>query len=153
MELHWLAFRLRRNLPQAHLWFHIAIARGTLIVCFPSGKNYHYVNFFLDSHALYGTLCTMTYRNEVKARVRSPLTDLENEIMQIIWSHGASSVEAVHAALVPSRKLKESSVRTMLRRLEKKGYLSHESRDRAYIYSAGETPHSLAARAVRQIMG
>ena len=94
----------------------------------------------------------MTFRSEVRARVRSPLTDLENDIMQIIWSSGACSVEAVHAALVPSRKLKESSVRTILRRLEKKGYLSHESRDRAYIYSAGETPHSLAARAVRQII-
>ncbi len=94
----------------------------------------------------------MTYRNEAKARVRPPLTDLENEIMQIIWNRGASSVEQVHEALVPLRKLKESSVRTMLRRLEKKGYLSHESRDRAYIYSAGETPHSLAARAVRQII-
>ena len=94
----------------------------------------------------------MTNRSESKPRVRPPLTDLENEIMQIIWSRGASSVEAVHAALVPSRKLKESSVRTILRRLEIKGYLSHESRDRAYIYSAGETPHSLAARAVRQII-
>jgi BlaI family penicillinase repressor len=94
----------------------------------------------------------MTKRNDIKARVRPPLTDLENEIMQIIWSRGASSVEAVHAALVPSRRLKESSVRTMLRRLEKKGYLSHESRDRAYIYSAGETPENLAARAVRQII-
>ncbi len=72
--------------------------------------------------------------------------------MQIIWSRGASSVEAVHALLVPSRKLKESSVRTILRRLEKKGYLTHESHDRAYIYSAGESPHSLAARAVRQII-
>ena len=94
----------------------------------------------------------MTSGNDTKARVRPPLTDLENEIMQIIWSRGASSVEAVHAALTPSRKLKESSVRTMLRRLEKKGYLTHESRDRAYIYSAGESPHSLAARAVRQII-
>jgi predicted transcriptional regulator len=72
--------------------------------------------------------------------------------MQIVWSRGTSSVEAVHAALIPSRKLKESSVRTILRRLEKKGYLSHESRDRAYFYSAGETPRSLAARAVRQII-
>jgi BlaI family transcriptional regulator, penicillinase repressor len=94
----------------------------------------------------------MTMRKETKALVRPPLTDLENEIMQIIWSRGASSVEAVHAALVPARRLKESSVRTMLRRLEKKGYLSHEARDRAYIYSAGETQHSLAARAVRQII-
>jgi BlaI family transcriptional regulator, penicillinase repressor len=94
----------------------------------------------------------MTLHNDIRARIRPPLTDLENEIMQIIWSRGASSVEAVHTALVPSRKLKESSVRTILRRLEKKNYLSHESRDRAYIYSAGETPHNLAARAVRQII-
>jgi predicted transcriptional regulator len=72
--------------------------------------------------------------------------------MQVIWSSGPSSVENVHQALIPSRKLKESSVRTILRRLEKKGYLSHECRDRAYIYSAGEPPRSLAARAVRQII-
>src|SRR5512147_1392351 len=76
-----------------------------------------------------GTCCTMTNRSESKPRVRPPLTDLENEIMQIIWSRGASSVEDVHAELIPKRKLKESSVRTILRRLEKKGYLSHESRD------------------------
>jgi BlaI family transcriptional regulator, penicillinase repressor len=94
----------------------------------------------------------MTYRNELQARVRSPLTDLENEIMQIIWQRGPSSVEAVHADLAPTRKLKESSVRTILRRLEKKQYLIHECRDRAYIYSAGEPPRSLAARAVRQII-
>ena len=94
----------------------------------------------------------MTIRNESHARVRPPLTDLENEIMQIIWGRGPSSVEAVHAELPPTRKLKESSVRTILRRLEKKRYLTHGCRDRAYIYSAGEPPHSLAARAVRQII-
>jgi len=72
--------------------------------------------------------------------------------MQVIWRRGPSSVEIVYQALRPSRRLKESSVRTILRRLEKKGYLSHECRNRAYIYSAGEPPRSLAARAVRQII-
>ncbi len=72
--------------------------------------------------------------------------------MQVIWNRGPSSVEAVHKALIRSRKLKESSVRTILRRLEKKGYLSHECRDRAYVYSAGEPARRLAARAVRQII-
>ena len=94
----------------------------------------------------------MTSRNDSQPRVRPPLTDLENEIMQAIWSRGPLSVEAVHEAIIPSRKLKESSVRTMLRRLETKGYLSHESNGRAYIYSAGEAPRNLAARAVRQII-
>ena len=93
----------------------------------------------------------MTLRSE-QPQVRNPLTDLENEIMQIIWTRGPLSVESVHEGLGPSRKLKESSVRTMLRRLGKKGYLSHECKDRAYIYAAGEPPHSLAARAVRQII-
>jgi predicted transcriptional regulator len=72
--------------------------------------------------------------------------------MQTIWTRGPCSVEEVHTALIPSRKLKESSVRTMLRRLEKKGYLSHQCGGRAYIYSAEEPPRSLAARAVRQII-
>lgn len=94
----------------------------------------------------------MTSGNAKQPKVRNPLTDLENEIMQIIWKRGASSVEAVHQELPPSRKLKESSVRTILRRLEKKGYLSHECGDRAYIYSAGEPARSVAARAVRQII-
>lgn len=94
----------------------------------------------------------MTSRTEITPRVRPPLTDLENEIMQIIWSRGPSSVEAVYEALPPSRKLKESSVRTILRRLEKKRYLFHEIRARAYIYSAGEAPRKVAARAVRQII-
>ncbi len=94
----------------------------------------------------------MTSRTESKPRVRPPLTDLENEIMQEIWSRGPLSVEAVHEALIPSRKLKDSSVRPMLRRLEKKGYLTHECVNRAYVYSAGEAPRSLAARAVRQII-
>jgi len=87
-----------------------------------------------------------------KPQIRNPLTDLENEIMQIIWTRGPSSVESVHEVLSPSRKLKESSVRTMLRRLEIKGYLSHECKERAYIYAASEPPHGLAARAVRQII-
>lgn len=94
----------------------------------------------------------MTKRNESGPRVRPPLTDLENEIMQAIWTRGPCSVEAVYESLVPARKLKESSVRTMLRRLEKKGYLSHEACGRAHVYRAEEPPRSLAARAVRQII-
>jgi len=94
----------------------------------------------------------MTKRSDTSPRVRPPLTDLENEIMHAIWSRGPSSVEAVYEALSPPRKLKESSVRTMLRRLEIKGYLSHTSDGRAYIYNAAEPPRRLAARAVRQII-
>lgn len=94
----------------------------------------------------------MTSRNASTARVRAPLTELENEIMQAVWTAGPSSVESVYEAVSPRRKLKETTVRTLLRRLEHKGYLRHEAEGRAYIYHAMEPPSSLAARAVRQII-
>jgi BlaI family transcriptional regulator, penicillinase repressor len=94
----------------------------------------------------------MTKRKASKASVRSPLTDLENEIMSAVWKRGRSSVEAVYDVISTKRKLKESSVRTLLRRLEQKGYLRHEIEGRAYIYVAVEPARSLAGRAVRQII-
>jgi predicted transcriptional regulator len=61
-------------------------------------------------------------------------------------------VETVHQIVSRKRDLKETSVRTILRRLEQKGYLRHQEQGRAYVYQAAEPPRSLAARAVRQII-
>ncbi len=86
------------------------------------------------------------------SNVRAPLTDLENEIMTVIWESGPCTVEAVHQAISKKRKLKEVSVRTLLRRMEAKGYLTHEVEGRAFLYSAVEPARSFAGRAVRQII-
>jgi BlaI family transcriptional regulator, penicillinase repressor len=94
----------------------------------------------------------MTTRTRSGARVRAPLTELENEVMQAVWERGPCAVEAVHQVVARKRDLKETSVRTILRRLEQKGYLRHEEQGRAYVYRAAETARSLAARAVRQII-
>ena len=94
----------------------------------------------------------MTQRRASAARVRPPLTELENEVMQAVWDGGTCAVEAVHRVVSRKRNLKETTVRTLLRRLEQKGYLTHESDGRAYIYRAAEPARSLAARAVRQII-
>ena len=91
-------------------------------------------------------------RHATGAAVRTPLTELEDEIMQAVWSAGPSSVDAVHACVSRKRDLKEVTTRTMLRRLEHKGYLTHDVSGRAYIYRAVEAPRSLAARALRQII-
>ena len=86
------------------------------------------------------------------ARVRTPLTDLENDVMQAVWQTAPCTVETVHEIISGKHKLKETSTRTLLRRLEKKGYLTHESDGRAYSYRAVEPARNLAARAVRQII-
>jgi BlaI family penicillinase repressor len=94
----------------------------------------------------------MTKRTRSDARVRAPLTELENEVMQAVWDAGPCPVEAVHQVVSRKRNLKETSIRTILRRLEQKGYLRHEEKGRAYVYRAVEPARSLAARAVRQII-
>lgn len=72
--------------------------------------------------------------------------------MRAVWDGGRCSVEDVHRVVARKRDLKEATVRTLLRRLEAKGYLEHETEGRAYVYRAVEPPNRLAARAVRQIV-
>jgi BlaI family penicillinase repressor len=94
----------------------------------------------------------MSSRSQSEALVRAPLTELENEVMHAVWDAGPSPVEAVHYVVSRKRKLKEATIRTILRRLEQKGYLRHDIQGRAYVYRAVEPARSLAARAVRQII-
>ena len=72
--------------------------------------------------------------------------------MSAVWNTGPSSVESVRQAVSRNRRLKEATIRTLLRRLEQKGYLRHHVEGRAFIYHATEPARSLAARAVRQIV-
>lgn len=108
--------------------------------------------FSLTQTGSSGTYCTMTARTKSSVRMRAPLTELEKEVMQVVWDQGPCSVEAVHQVVSKKRDLKEATIRTLLRRLEQKGYLKHEEKGRAYIYQAMEPARSLAAKAVRQII-
>jgi BlaI family penicillinase repressor len=87
-----------------------------------------------------------------RAAVRAPLTELENDVMRAVWDAEPCTVEAVHQIVTGKRSLKETTIRTLLRRMEEKGYLKHESDGRVYVYRSVEPARSLAARAVRQII-
>jgi predicted transcriptional regulator len=78
------------------------------------------------------------------------LGDLEREVMQLVWAHGPVTAEAVRKRL--ARRLKESTVRTVLRRLEEKGYADHTVEGRTYIYHAAEARSRVAAKAVKRIV-
>lgn len=82
---------------------------------------------------------------------RKALSDLEHLVMQFLWTNGASSAEAVREGLDGRHPMKDATVRTILRRLEEKGYASHREEGRTYIYSGVEQPQNVAMRAIRQI--
>ena len=68
--------------------------------------------------------------------------------MQLVWAHGAVTAELVREQL--DRRLK-STVRTVLRRLEEKGFVSHSVQGRTYIFRARDDRQRVAAKAVRRI--
>jgi predicted transcriptional regulator len=78
------------------------------------------------------------------------LGELEHEIMQVVWQHGPIHAEGVRERL--GKPLKEATVRTVLRRLEGKDYLTHTVENRTFVYRAQESRPRVAARAVQRIV-
>lgn len=80
------------------------------------------------------------------------LGTLESAVMQVVWSRQRVTADEVRGALQQSQELKDSTVRTILRRLEGKGYVDHEVDGRTYVYRPRILPENLAVRQVRGIV-
>ncbi len=69
------------------------------------------------------------------ARTRSTtLTAGELKLMRVLWTEGHATVNDVVGALPGSRRPAYNTVLTMLRILERKGYVKHEKLGRAFVY-------------------
>jgi predicted transcriptional regulator len=83
---------------------------------------------------------------------RAALTQLEQLVMDFVWSHPDSTAELCREGLAGQRPLKDSTIRTILRHLEEKGYLTHTIEGRTFVYRASETPRNVAADVVAQLV-
>ena len=83
----------------------------------------------------------------------SELGELERSVLQLLWQHGILSADRVREELdQQDRSLKDSTVRTVLRRLEEKGYVTHILDNRTFLYSPAEPAPIVAGRAVKRIL-
>jgi predicted transcriptional regulator len=78
------------------------------------------------------------------------LGELERDILSIVWRLGTVTADKAREEL--GRPLKDSTVRTVLRRLEEKGYLAHSVEDRTFIYRPAESRQRVAGRAAKRIV-
>lgn len=83
---------------------------------------------------------------------RPALSELENRVLRIVWDRGTATSEEVRVELEAEQSLKDSTIRTILRRLEEKGYATHTVEGRTYRYAATAPPEAIAAGAVRQVI-
>ncbi len=83
---------------------------------------------------------------------RKSLSPLEQIFMDYVWSHPACTAEMCREAMAESRPLKESTIRTILKNLETKGYVVHEVRGRTFFYRAVDTKRGVTIEAARQLI-
>jgi predicted transcriptional regulator len=83
---------------------------------------------------------------------QKPLSQLEHLVMEVLWARPNATAEDVRNALLDRHPMKESTTRTILKRLEEKGYVRHDVDARVNVYTGVDAPQHVAARAVRQIL-
>jgi BlaI family penicillinase repressor len=80
------------------------------------------------------------------------LSALEALLMDAVWLHAPCNAERIRETVSTKRILKDSTIRTVLRRLEQKGFVSHTVQDRTFIYRPTINQEKAATRALRQVI-
>jgi BlaI family transcriptional regulator, penicillinase repressor len=78
------------------------------------------------------------------------LTGREAQVMDAVWRLGEATAEQVRGAL--PEPLHDSTVRTLLRVLESKGYLRHLERGKTYVYRAAIERQHAQRRVLRSVL-
>jgi BlaI family penicillinase repressor len=87
------------------------------------------------------------------ARKQSPaLTDAEAQVMAVLWQLQTATVGDVVGALNEKRPVTYSTVQTILRILETKGYVTHEKVARAFVYQPVIDERQARRRALRHLV-
>jgi len=90
----------------------------------------------------------------VTARNKSshPLTALQQAILDFLSSKGPVASEQIREGIKSRHPLSDSSMRTLLRRLEARGLVSHTMDGKSFLYRAEVAPTRVAADAVRRLI-
>ncbi|MBS1853777.1 MAG: BlaI/MecI/CopY family transcriptional regulator [Acidobacteria bacterium] len=80
------------------------------------------------------------------------LTGQELEIMKIVWERESATVRDVYEALLERRKVAYTTVMTMMKILEQKGYLRKRQAERAYVYTPAQPQRKVIGAMVRDFV-
>ena len=80
------------------------------------------------------------------------LSPSETEILRLVWQLDKATVQDVCDKLPAKRKIAYATVQTLLRRLEKKGYLKHRIRGKAHVFFAAVKSENVIKRSVNDFL-
>ena len=87
-----------------------------------------------------------------KRPVQAALSPAQRELMEIVWESGELSVSQVRTILAKKRDVARNTVRTLMERMEEKGWLTHREQGRTYLYSAALPRQATIAQKVTEVI-
>ena len=78
------------------------------------------------------------------------LGSLQRAVMEIVWDSGEATVHQVVGQFRRRKKPAYTTILTVLRKLEKGGWLRHRAEGRVYVYAPTCTREELGARSIRR---
>lgn len=73
-------------------------------------------------------------------------------IMQILWQRGSATAREITEAINRKEPCAHSTVQTLLRGLEEKGAVSHEARERTFVFYPLVEEHEFKQSATRDVL-
>jgi BlaI family transcriptional regulator, penicillinase repressor len=80
------------------------------------------------------------------------LSPAQREIMEIVWERGEVTATEVRRVLSRTRDVARNTVRTLLERMEEKGWLKHRAEGRTFLYTAARPRHDTIGQKVREVV-
>jgi len=80
------------------------------------------------------------------------LTPQELEIMKLVWRRDSATVRDIYEALLERRKIAYTTVMTMMKILETKGYLKKSRQERAFLYRPTQPKHQVIRGMIREFI-
>jgi predicted transcriptional regulator len=80
------------------------------------------------------------------------LSPAQGEIMEIVWERGEVTANEVRRVLARTRSVARNTVRTLLERMEAKGWLTHRAEGRTFLYAAARPRNESIGQKVREMV-
>src|SRR5437773_1675958 len=80
------------------------------------------------------------------------LSPAQREIMEIVWARGEVTANEVRRVLSRTRNVARNTVRTLLERMEAKGWLRHSAEGRTFLYRPARPRNDTIGQKVREVI-
>jgi BlaI family transcriptional regulator, penicillinase repressor len=80
------------------------------------------------------------------------LSPAQREIMDVLWDRGALAASEVREILSTRREIARNTVRTMLERMEGKGWVTHREIGRTFLYAPAQPRQATVTQKVRDVL-